>query len=201
MRRTTAEVPGGELVPIPKKTFYFLRHGQTDWNVQGRFQGHTDIPLNAVGLAQAAGAADALANSGVDLIVASPLIRARKTAEIVADRLDKTPVFDDDLMERWFGRFEGLNVNEVKASFGLKPDERLTRHLPDDAEQWHKTRERTVKVLGKWLSRHPDASILFVSHSGLFDALHEIIFGPRIEPKHAPYRWSHGDADWRCEPL
>jgi broad specificity phosphatase PhoE len=188
-------------LPIPKKAFFFLRHGQTDWNVQGRFQGHTDIPLNAAGLAQAANAADVLANWSVDLIVASPLLRARRTAEIVAERFNKTPVFDDDLMERQFGRFEGLIVNDVKASFGLKPDERLTRHLPEDAEQWHETRERTLRVLRKWLSRDPDASILFVSHSGLFDALYEIIFGPRVEPKHAPYRWSHGDGGWRCEPL
>jgi hypothetical protein len=56
-------------------------------------------------------------------------------------------------------------------------------------------------VLGKWLTERRDASILFVSHSGLFDALHEMIFGPRIEPKHAPYRWSHGDNGWRCDPL
>jgi probable phosphoglycerate mutase/uncharacterized phosphatase len=188
-------------LPIPKRDFFFLRHGQTDWNVQGRFQGHTDIPLNAVGLAQAEAAAEALANCGVELIVASPLIRAHTTAEIVAARLGKELEFDDELMERRFGRFEGLVVNQVKASFGLKPDERLGRHLPEDAEQWDETRARTVRVLGKWLTERRDASILFVSHSGLFDALHEMIFGPRIEPKHAPYRWSHGDNGWRCDPL
>lgn len=188
-------------MPIPNRDFFFLRHGQTDWNVQGRFQGHSDIPLNATGLAQAESAAAALEGCGVDLIVASPLIRARKTAEIVAHRLGKTPVFDDELMERRFGRFEGLVVNEVKASFGLTPNERLVQHLPDNAEQWHETRARTVKVLSKWLTQRPDATILFVSHSGLFDALHEIIFGPRIEPRHAPYRWSHSGAGWRCDPV
>jgi broad specificity phosphatase PhoE len=152
-------------------------------------------------LAQAEAAADALSTCGIDTIVTSPLIRARKTAEIVADRLGKTPVFDEELMERRFGRFEGLIVNEVKASFGLKPNERLVRHLPEDAERWQETRARTVRVFEKWLSQHPDESVLFVSHSGLFDALHEMIFGPRIEPKHAPYRWSHGDDGWRCEPV
>jgi broad specificity phosphatase PhoE len=190
-----------ERLPIPKKDFFFLRHGQTDWNVQGRFQGHTDIPLNATGLAQAEAAAEAVANCGVDLIIASPLIRARTTAEIVAARLGKAPEFDKDLMERRFGRFEGLVVNEVKATLGLKPDERLVRHLPEDAEQWQETRARTARVFGKWLIAHPDASILFVSHSGLFDALHEMIFGARIEPKHAPYRWSHGDSGWQCDLL
>jgi broad specificity phosphatase PhoE len=188
-------------LPIPKKAFFFLRHGQTDWNVQGRFQGHADIPLNAVGLAQAKSAADVLSTCGIEMIVASPLIRARATAEIVADRLGKTPVFDEELMERRFGRFEGLAVNDVKASLGLKPNERLVRHLPEDAEQWQATCARTVRVFEKWLSQHPEGSILFVSHSGLFDALHEMIFSARIEPKHAPFRWSHDDGGWRCEPM
>jgi len=72
-------------------------------------------------------------------------------------------------------------------------------HLPDDAEQWHETGARTLRVIGKWLTAQPDASILFVAHSGLFDALHERIFGQRIEAKHVPYRWAHGANGWTCE--
>ena len=188
-------------MPIPHKTFYFLRHGQTDWNAQGRFQGHSEIPLNAVGLAQAECAAHALASCGIEVIAASPLLRARQTAEIVAARLDKTLQFDDELKERHFGRFEGLVVNDVKANLGVKPHERLNKHLPDDAEQWHETTERTARVIGRWLERYPNSVVLFVSHSGLFDALHEMIFNQRIEPRHAPYRWSHGNGGWNCLPL
>jgi broad specificity phosphatase PhoE len=188
-------------LPIPQQDFFFLRHGQTDWNLQGRFQGHTDIALNATGLAQAESAAQLLAAHRIDVIAASPLLRARQTAEIVGRKLGKTPSFDDDLKERRFGRFEGLVVNEVKASLGLQPHERLKQHLPDDAEQWHETTARTARVVGTWLERHPASSVLFVAHSGLFDALHEMILGVRIEPKHAPYRWSHGAGGWKCEPL
>jgi broad specificity phosphatase PhoE len=101
--------------PIPNNSFYFLRHGQTTWNVEGRFQGHTDIPLNDIGLSQAQDAATILARCPVDLIVASPLIRARTTAEIVAAHLGKPLLMDDALKERHFGAFEGLVVNEVKA--------------------------------------------------------------------------------------
>jgi broad specificity phosphatase PhoE len=185
-------------LPIPKRDFYFLRHGQTDWNAQGRFQGHSDIPLNALGLSQAQDAALALAGCPVDVIVASPLVRARKTAEIVAQNLGKAVLLDDDLKERTFGRFEGLVVNEVKRELGLQPHERLLAHLPDDAEQWHDTRARTVRVIGKWLDRHPHDTLLFVAHSGLLDALHEVIFGSRIEPKHAPYLWKYDAAGWSC---
>lgn len=184
---------------IPKKSFYFLRHGQTAWNVEGRFQGHTDIPLNALGLAQAREAAKILAQCPVDLIIASPLIRARKTAEIVAEQLNKPLLVDDELKERHFGRFEGLVVSEVKAQLGLQPHERLVRHLTADAEQWPETGGRTVRVIGRWLDRHPDRTLLFVTHSGLFDAQHEMTFGLRLEPKHVPYHWRHDGNGWLCE--
>jgi broad specificity phosphatase PhoE len=183
---------------IPQTSFYFLRHGQTNWNVEGRFQGHTDIPLNDFGLSQAQDAAKALARCPVDLIIASPLMRARKTAEIVAEHLGKPLLVDDALKERHFGAFEGLVVNEVKAQFGLQPHERLVRHLPADAEQWHETCARTVRVIGQWLGRHPDQTLLFVAHSGLFDALHEIILRSRVQPKHVPYYWQHGAPGWSC---
>jgi len=183
------------------RSFYFLRHGQTDWNVEGRFQGHTDMPLNELGLAQARDAAKALAPCRIDMVVASPLIRARKTAEIVAEHLDKPLLVDAGLKERHFGRFEGLVVNEVKREFGLQPHERLVRHLPADAEQWHETCARTVRVIGIWLSQHPDRTLLFVAHSGLFDALHEQIFQTRIEAKHAPYHWRHDGNGWTCALL
>jgi probable phosphoglycerate mutase len=184
---------------IPLRSFYFLRHGQTDWNLAGRFQGHTDIPLNEVGLAQARDAAKVLARCRIDLVAASPLIRARKTAEIVAERLGTPLLFDDELKERHFGRFEGLVVNDVKAQFGLKPHERLVRHLPEDAEQWHETGVRTVRVISRWLDRHPDQTLLFVAHSGLFDALHEMALGSRVEAKHVPYCWRHDGKSWVCE--
>ena len=188
------------ITELPNKSFYFLRHGQTAWNVEGRFQGHSDIPLNELGLTQAHDAAAILARCPVDLIVASPLIRARKTAEIVAERIGKPLLFDDELKERHFGRFEGLVVNEVRAQLGVQPHERLVRQLPADAEQWHETGARTVRVLGKWLDRHPDQTLLFVTHSGLFDALHEMTFGSRLEPKHVPYFWSHDGNGWSCAP-
>ncbi len=184
---------------LPRRNFYFLRHGQTAWNVEGRFQGHTDIPLNELGLAQAHDAAKILVRCPVDLVVASPLIRARRTAEIVSDQLGRPLLFDDELKERHFGAFEGLIVNEVKAKFGLQPHQRLVEHLPPDAEQWHETGARTMRVLGKWLTRHPKEMLLFVSHSGLFDALHQLTFGTRLEPKHVPYHWRHDGNGWSCE--
>ena len=184
---------------IPEKSFYFLRHGQTAWNIEGRFQGHTDMPLNEVGEAQARHAARALRGSAIGIIVASPLVRALKTAAIAAEALDKPLMIDSGLKERHFGSFEGLVVNEVKAKLNVPARERLVHQLPADAEQWHETRARTARVLSGWLEKPLARPILFVSHSGLFDALHEELLGQRIEPGHGPYLWRHDGAAWSCE--
>jgi probable phosphoglycerate mutase len=188
-------------VPIPRRTFFFLRHGQTDWNVEGRFQGHSDRALNARGVAQAHEAARLIAAHPVDLIVASPLIRALTTAAIVAEAIGKPVRIDSELKERHFGDFEGLVVAEVKRKLGLQPHERLLHQLPANAESWPETGARCARVLRRWLEAHPDSTILFVSHSGLFDALHEQTFGSRIEPKHVPYRWRPEADGWSCVAL
>jgi len=72
---------------LPSRAFFFLRHGQTDWNAQGRIQGHTNTPLNDTGRAQARAAAGLLADRTIARIISSPLDRALKTATIVAERL------------------------------------------------------------------------------------------------------------------
>lgn len=96
---------------------YLLRHGETDWNKSGLLQGHTDIPLNENGRAQMRDAANVLAGAGVrlDMILSSPLSRARESAEIVADRLAyrrENIVVEEMLIERGFGAGEGLTAQE-----------------------------------------------------------------------------------------
>ena len=97
---------------------YLARHGETDWNAAGRWQGQTDIPLNERGREQARAIADGLRGEGVSSIASSDLLRARTTAQIVANelRLEVNHV-DVDLRERAFGCFEGLTRQEVAAQF------------------------------------------------------------------------------------
>src|SRR5208337_4271489 len=92
---------------LQRVPFWFLRHGETDWNAQGLSQGNVDIPLNPTGLAQARSAAGRLRNRGIATIVSSPLSRARVTAEIVGEALALPPQIDDDLREVRFGVQEG----------------------------------------------------------------------------------------------
>ena len=74
---------------IPRRQFFFLRHGQTDWNREDRYQGITDTPLNDRGVAQAHAAAAALMDSNIDRIITSPMMRSLKTAAIVAEAINR----------------------------------------------------------------------------------------------------------------
>ena len=91
------------------------RHGETDDNAQARFQGRRNPPLNARGRAQAAELAEAMAGEGFVALYASPLLRARQTAEIVAQRIGLEPVYDERFMEADVGDWAGLLYEEVVA--------------------------------------------------------------------------------------
>lgn len=117
---------------------YLLRHGETDWNKKRLLQGHTDIPLNEKGRAQVDDTVRKLSVLGVrmDAIVASPLKRARETAEIAADRLDyprEKIVVEELLIERGFGEGEGMSLDDMKAKYpesdcpGMESKEELIR--------------------------------------------------------------------------
>jgi len=112
--------------PIPRPTLYYIRHGLTDWNMQGRLQGRHDIPLNALGQAQARRCGDILRDlftrdrrMAADYgYASSPLVRARATMDIVRTTLALSPadyVLDDRLAEISFGDWEGLTYDDVIA--------------------------------------------------------------------------------------
>jgi broad specificity phosphatase PhoE len=189
---------------IPLRQFYFLRHGQTDWNLEGRYQGASDIPLNATGIAQARTAAKLLARVEMDRIVASPLIRALTTAEIVAEQHGVPIHSDRGLVERNFGSFEGLIIGEVKQRHGIPLDQPSASIMPADADPWHEIFERVPPVIARWLNKFPSETLLFVAHGGVFDALHQHMIGPRVgaESKHAmPYMARPAPNGWMLSPL
>jgi broad specificity phosphatase PhoE len=189
---------------IPERPFYFLRHGETDWNRGGRYQGHCETQLNATGIAQAHAAAELLAAASINRIVSSPFLRALATAAIVAEKLQRPIHLDRGLVERNFGSFNGLVIREVKAQHGLRPDQSSRTILPADADPWHEIFERIPPVIAKWMTAHPGETLLFVAHGGVFDALHEYMLGPRTgrESSHAaPYLASPTAAGWQLIPF
>ena len=88
------------------------RHGQTNWNKEGKVQGHADIMLNEEGIRQAYITKELLKDEQIDLILCSPLLRARQTAEIIKGDNDILIIADNGLIERDFGEFEGLKKTE-----------------------------------------------------------------------------------------
>jgi 2,3-bisphosphoglycerate-dependent phosphoglycerate mutase len=134
-------------------TLLLVRHGETDWNADGRLQGHTDRPLSEYGRRQARRLAEELVDEPLDAIYASDLARARETAEIVGERLTLPVMLDRDLREKDWGTWEGLT-----------PAERDRVELVGESTEAHQ--ERILRALGRIAQRHPGARVLVVTHGG-----------------------------------
>lgn len=163
------------LTPI---SFWFLRHGETDWNVQGISQGNVDIPLNATGIAQARAAADRLRHRGIATIVSSPLSRARVTAEFVGEALDLPVALDPDLREVSFGVQEGQKMAD------WFPHWLAGEYTPEGAETFAALRRRAVAATNRATARPP--AVLVVGHGALFRSLrHAMGIVPNMRTQNA----------------
>ena len=101
-----------------KTRFYLIRHGETLWNRQGRYQGSTDIELSEEGLAQAELVAKRFRYLPLDKIYASPLKRALVTAQTIGRETGITPIVDEHFKEINFGAWEGMSIPELKEAYG-----------------------------------------------------------------------------------
>lgn len=148
---------------LPPVAFWFLRHGETDWNARFLSQGNVDIPLNARGIAQAKAAAELLKGRGIVSIVHSPLGRARDTAAIVAEALGLGMEPDEDLREAAFGVNEGQPMGEWFAAWVEG------RFTPEGGEPFAALRARAVAGINRALDRPP--AVLVVAHGALWRAV------------------------------
>jgi probable phosphoglycerate mutase len=152
-----------------------IRHGETDWNRQHRFQGQIDVPLNALGRAQARRLAERLADQAFDVVVASDLQRARATADTAAILLN-LPVRAEPLWrEQAFGVLEGLDVPTIVTQH---PElwSQWTRHdadyaLPGGGESVRGFHARVWHALEDLVQRHPDRRVAVFTHGGVLDML------------------------------
>ena len=145
-----------------------VRHGETDWNAQGRIQGHIDIPLNDRGRAQARELAQALSGSGAALVITSDLARARETAEIVAAHLGIPLQVSDRLRERRLGALQGMTAADLGASepgfVARMVNDPGTR--PEGAETLEEFRARIAAFLDDLVARPPADDVILVVHGG-----------------------------------
>lgn len=171
-----------------------VRHGETAWNVDTRIQGHLDIPLNATGLWQARQLGDALAGEAISAIYTSDLLRARRTAQAVADATGAALVDEPGLRERAFGAFQGRTFAEVEAEHpeqARRWRQRDPDYAPDGGESLRVLRERVVDTTHRLAARHPGELVLLVTHGGVLDVLYRAATRQDIQ---APRTWQLGNA-------
>lgn len=164
---------------------YALRHGETSWNVQRRFQGQSDIPLNDKGILLAELTGEGLADVPFDLAFTSPLSRARQTAELVLAGRDVPLAVEPRLIEMAFGIYEGMTVN---AGLAGTVNENLMDFIrcperyqaPQGGESFAELARRMEGYLAELCSRTEwaDKTILLASHGGAITALLNAIAPP-----------------------
>jgi 2,3-bisphosphoglycerate-dependent phosphoglycerate mutase len=172
-----------------QRILFVFRHGETDWNREGRLQGHTDTPLNATGLAQAEALALRLRTHRLDAVLSSDLARALTTARIVAETLGVPLATDLGLRETNVGAAEGMIWADAKARFGEELTERW--YSDNDAafpggETGLATLTRGLAALRRFAVAHPHRRIGVSTHGAMVRQLFKHSLPPASTPVRAP---------------
>jgi probable phosphoglycerate mutase len=189
------------MTDLVRKGFWFLRHGETDWNARNLAQGSVETRLNARGLEQAHAAAAALTGHGIAGLFSSPLTRARETADVVGTATGLIPIIEHDLRETSYGVEEGLVMS------GWFDDWVAGVSTPHGAESFAELTARAVAAVNRCLAA--PSPVLIVSHGAFFRALRAAMGLDRNvrTPNATPYWCSFGENGWeltgiklRCVP-
>lgn len=143
---------------------YLTRHGQTDWNVQKKVMGKCDEPLNEKGKEQAIETRDKLKDIDIDLIICSPLLRARQTAEIINLNRNIPIIYDNRIIERDFGEFEGKEQKDFDF-YGYWNYYKNDKY--QEAENIQEFFNRIYSFLDDITEKYKDKNVLIVAHGGV----------------------------------
>jgi probable phosphoglycerate mutase len=149
-------------------TFYIVRHGQTNWNILGKTQGHGNSDLTAKGIEQATELAESIVNYPIDYIYSSDLGRAVQTAQILGDKLNIKIEETEALREMGFGEWEGLLIDEIKANYAnVYTTWRNEPHLAQipGGETLHLIKDRVDSFIQSLNEKYDNKHILLVTHS------------------------------------
>ena len=169
----------------------FVRHGETDWNKELRMQGHIDLALNAKGEAQALAVGPRFVGVQAAALYCSDLLRARQTAQPIAEALGLPMVLLPALRERHFGRCEGKTFDEIlvlheedaHAIESRDPD----YAAPGGGESRRQHTTRVLACIGRLVKDHPGQTIVAVTHGGVLDVIHHRVHGlPPEAPRDFP---------------
>ena len=156
---------------MPGTRILLARHGETEWNRIGRWQGHADPPLNETGRRQAAELTERLAQHGISAIYSSDLRRASETAQVVGDRLGLDIVEDSQLREIDVGSWSGLTTADVEQRFPEGYARWQAGEIGHDGETREELTERVVSAVERIARAHPGETVLVVTHGGAIRAL------------------------------
>lgn len=160
-------------ISISMGTLFIVRHGETEWNAEGRIQGHTDIGLSERGADQARSLAERLAGVSIDVAYSSDMKRTSETAKLALGGRDivlhETPM----LREYHKGEFEGMTLAEIKSQFPDEYPKYLEKNLdyaPKGGETTRDVSARMAKIIHEIKSKHLNEAVLVVSHGGALRA-------------------------------
>jgi len=165
------------------KRILLIRHGQTDWNVEGRWQGHLDQPLNATGMEQARALAEYLRDRPIDAVYSSDLARARVTAEQIAEPHRLAVITDVRWREQDLGVFQGLTTSEISGKYPEEMRQLRENYLdfaPPEAETRRVMQDRAFAAYSEILVHETGSDIAIVSHGGTIRVLLYKFFGEDI---------------------
>lgn len=148
---------------------YVVRHGQTDYNINGLFQGRKDIPLNSVGIKQAKETAQKFKNISVDIILVSPLTRAKETAKYISNVTGVKPIIEQDLIERNFGDMEG-KPNREDCNIKMLLDYEKNYNICN-VEPIQSLFKRVSDCLDKIIDKYMGKNVVLVTHGGVAQAI------------------------------
>jgi probable phosphoglycerate mutase len=184
-----------------------VRHGETDWNIEKRIQGHIDISLNATGLAQADAAARRLAGQAFDAAYSSDLDRAWQTARVIGQRLDLDVRRTPDLRERHYGILQGLTAEEIATKYPEAYRHYLVRNPQccfETGESLEDFSARIIAAIESLAAKHPGQNLLLIFHGGVLDVCYRRATGrdlasPRDFPiPNAAFNWLEvGPTGWQ----
>jgi uncharacterized phosphatase len=147
-----------------KMKICLLRHGETEWNNLGKLQGREDVPLNVMGIEQIRGTVKYFKKTDWKIIITSPLVRAKASAEIISKEIGGIKIHEEiDFIERDYGKASGMTVKERQTVF---PDGEYIGIEPFEALQ-----NRTVNALKKYMEKYKGNNIIIVSHGAAINSI------------------------------
>jgi probable phosphoglycerate mutase len=166
------------------KRIYLIRHGETDWNLQERFQGHTDIPLNSTGKEQAQRLIRPLQSLGIQAVLTSDLSRAKETGKVLADAYSIPTHIRPGIKEANLGLCEGRKHEDISQFVGRETLAKWRSHYYIDFQASYPNGEtgeqivhRTVRTLEEFLENYPYSTIAVASHGGVIRRFLQSIIG------------------------